>query len=480
MKKLFIKNRIIVLLVALIIGLFSAACVVASRNDNNGISSYVTGGIYTAYAEEVQEESEGTLKELKAKVSNDGKYLLLVTAFDDAILKNDGYYHIGYKYTFNGSEIDTTQLEGAKSATYYGAVALNTENGVTNYGAKEIYSNDAYEGYGLIVYEIEFETTYQEEFNLIENLRAFITEYEDNGEGGFNKVETITGNNYQNKDKYRVANGNFDNGLEGWTLTNTLGEKPFAGIDTKETFWGEGYAMNNVGSYFSSYADGADEYSQGNLASPYFIVGSEYATYMLGGAGNRNVYITIENKEGEVLALYRNTKFADFPAGEFSVEDKRAMIGNTVFLANFVTYKVDLSDFAGQEVRFVIHDYASSGWGVVYFDELNTYYASTSLVPENAILAVNELADKTALNAEIALEIAEQGDYTLDSYNLYLAKLADAKALVNDIAVAQETVDQATTALTEARLALAIRPVEEVVDANKQIRLTSGDDKVIT
>ena len=29
-------------------------------------------------------------------------------------------------------------------------------------------------------------------------------------------------------------------------------EKQFAGIDTKETFWGEGYAMNNVGSYFSS------------------------------------------------------------------------------------------------------------------------------------------------------------------------------------------------------------------------------------
>ena len=38
------------------------------------------------------------------------------------------------------------------------------------------------------------------------------------------------------------------------------------------------------------------------------------------------------------------------------------------------------------------------------------------------------LADKTALNAEIALEITEQGDYTVDSYNAYLAKLAEAKS----------------------------------------------------
>ena len=287
----------------------------------------------------------------------------------------------------------------------------------------------------------------------------------------FNKVCTC---GYINE--HRVVNGNFENGLDGWTLENTFGEAPFAGIDEKSTFWGEGYPMFNVGKYFSSYADGAQEASHGNLASSYFTVGSQYATYMLGGAGNHNVYITIENEAGEVLALYRNTKFTDFPAGDYSVEDKRAMIGNTVFLANFVSYKVDLSAFEGQKVRFVIHDYASSGWGVVYFDQLNTYHTEE---PEG-ILAENLLANKDALLAELALEIIEQGDYTADSYNVYLEKLAAAKALVSDIAVTQATVDAATAALTEARLALAVRPVEEVEGANKSFSIISGNDKEIT
>ena len=278
---------------------------------------------------------------------------------------------------------------------------------------------------------------------------------------------------------YRVANGNFENGLYGWELNNALGDAPFAGVDEKATFWGEGYPMFNVGKYFSSYADGASEGSQGTLTSPYFTVNSEYATYMLGGAGNHNVYITIEDKNGNVLALYRNTKFADLPAGDYSLEDKRAMIGDTVFLANFVTYKVDLTAFAGQEIRFVIHDYASSGWGVVFFDELNTYYVSADELPKNAVLAENLLANKNALNAELALEVTEQGDYTLDSYNAYLEKLAAAKALLGDVAVAQETVNATVDALAAARLALAVRPVEEIAGANKAFNLVSGNGKEV-
>ena len=278
---------------------------------------------------------------------------------------------------------------------------------------------------------------------------------------------------------YRVANGNFDKGLEGWVLNNTFGDAPFAGIDEKSTFWGEGYPMFNVGKYFSSYADGAAEGSHGTLSSAYFTVNSNYATYMLGGAGNHNVYITLENENGDVLALYRNTRFTDFPAGDFSLEDRRAMICNTVFLANFVTYKLDLSEFMGEKVRFVIHDYASAGWGVVYFDELNTYYTSEDELPEGALLAENLLASKDALNAEIALEIAEQGDYTADSYNVYLAKLAEAKALLGDIAVTQATVDQACAALTEARLALTVRPIEEIADTNKSFNIISGNNKEI-
>ena len=279
---------------------------------------------------------------------------------------------------------------------------------------------------------------------------------------------------------YSVVNGNFENGLEGWTIITDLGETPFGDISDRNTFWNEGYPMFNAGKYFSAYI-GEENYepAQGTLASSYFIVNSDYATYMLGGANNHNVYITIENKNGEVLALYRNTHFCDFPAGEFTVEERREMIGSSVFLANFVTYKIDLSEFAGQEVRFVIHDHASEGWGLVFFDELITYYVSVDELPENAVLAENLLANKAALNAELALEITEQGDYTADSYNAYVAKLDAAKALLGDVAVAQADVDRAVAALTEARLALAVRPVEEVQGANKSFTIISGNNKEI-
>ena len=253
---------------------------------------------------------------------------------------------------------------------------------------------------------------------------------------------------------YSIPNGNFENGLDGWTLTNTAGDAPFGGIDNKTLYWVQNFPMNNVGSYFSAYADGTSEASQGTLASPYFVARGDYATYMLGGAGNPNVYITIEDKNGNVLALYRNTMFADLPEGVTDFDAQRELVGTTVFLANFVTYKVSIAQWAGEEIRFVVHDHASENWGVVFFDELITYYSSTDVIPENAVLAENLLANKSALMAELALEVTAQGDYTADSYNAYLAKLAAAKALVDDLAVTQESVDVVVAELTVARLAL--------------------------
>ena len=277
--------------------------------------------------------------------------------------------------------------------------------------------------------------------------------------------------------RYGIANGNFENGLEGWTFVTTSGDAPFAGIDEKTIYWIQEFPMHNVGKYFSAYADGASEASQGYLASPYFVAHGEFATYMLGGAGNHNVYITIEDKDGNVLALYRNTMFADLPADVTDFDAQRELIGNTVFLANFVTYKVSIAEFAGQEIRFVVHDYASSNWGVVFFDELITYYSSADEIPEDAVLAENLLADKSALKAELALEVAEQGDYTLDSYNAYLAKLAAAKELLDDVAVTQADVDKVVAELQAAYAALEVRPIFGVEDANTSFRLTSGNSK---
>ena len=279
---------------------------------------------------------------------------------------------------------------------------------------------------------------------------------------------------------YSIANGNFENGLDGWTLTTTVGDAPFGGIDNKTHYWIQNFPMNNVGSYFSAYADGVSEASRGTLASPYFIVKSEYATYMLGGAGNPDVYITVENKDGEVLALYRNTMFCDLPEGLTDFNEQRELIGKSVFLANFVTYKVSMADFMGQEVRFVIHDYASENWGVVFFDELVTYYASEEELPEGAVLGENLLADKNGLMAEIFNAVKEQGDYTTDSYNAYFDKIVAAQLILDDIAVSQENVDRALAELIDARNALTVKPIDEIDGANKFFRLTSGNSKEIT
>ena len=270
---------------------------------------------------------------------------------------------------------------------------------------------------------------------------------------------------------YNVVNGSFENGLDGWTASESFGD-----ITDTSTFWDQQFPMFNVGSYFSSEAG-----SKGSLASSFFTVNSKYATYMIGAAGKANVYITIEDSEGNVLALYRNTKFADLPAGVEDWNEQHQLIGVSVFVCNFVTYKVDLSIFQGMTVRFVIHDNeeGNGGFGFVLFDELNTYYASESDLPENATLADNLLANKVKLEAELALAVAEQGDYTLDSFNAYRAELAAAKALVDDIAVTQAEVDSEVAALRSARLALTVRPIEAVEGSNKSFRITSGSTKEI-
>jgi hypothetical protein len=87
--------------------------------------------------------------------------------------------------------------------------------------------------------------------------------------------------------------------------------------------------------------------------------------------------------------------------------------------------------------------------------------------------------DKTALSAELALEISSQGDYTTDSFDLYKQKLAAAKQLANDTTATQSAVDKATAELTQARFALALRTVELVDGSNKELQLTSGESKEI-
>ena len=58
--------------------------------------------------------------------------------------------------------------------------------------------------------------------------------YEANGVAGTLEYTYKLG--LKDTSEYRVANGNFENGLDGWEFNNTSGDAPFAGIDEKTTF----------------------------------------------------------------------------------------------------------------------------------------------------------------------------------------------------------------------------------------------------
>lgn len=271
---------------------------------------------------------------------------------------------------------------------------------------------------------------------------------------------------------YRVVNGGFADDLEGWTPDGDIGA-----VSEQSTFWEQNLPVHNVGKYFAG-----DESRTGKLTSSLFKVGGvNKITFMLGAAGNKDCYITLENEEGATLAVWRNTKFEDIHEG-WDAEQ----IGKTQFANNLVTYVADLTEFAGETVRIVLNDNATKDFGFINFDELITYYAPGEEIPEGATPAVNELADKIALKAAVDEAITEQGDYTLDSYNAYTAKLTAAQAALDKLSATQDEVDSALSELLAAKTALAVRvPAEKtgvdktvviLVNKNKQLNLSDYID----
>ncbi len=281
--------------------------------------------------------------------------------------------------------------------------------------------------------------------------------------------------NVKDTTKYNVVNGTFDADLYGWTFEG----QEFAAISENTTFWGEQYPMHNVGKYFDAYGKNDLEPNQGTLTSSSFVVGSTgYITFMLGGAGNENCFIKVVDMNGNILAIYRNTEFRDFTPeqGGLSVEAKRELIGNQVNLANLIKYKADLSAFIGQEVKLVVVDNASSGWGVIYFDELHTYYEE--IPGSEYILAENQLANLDVLNELLAAEITEQGDYTLDSFTVYVNAINNAKASINNPYIKQSRVNELVNAINSAYEALAVREIT-VKNAETNIIVITGNEVTI-
>ncbi len=151
-----------------------------------------------------------------------------------------------------------------------------------------------------------------------------------------------------------LANGGFENGLEGWTLVGDIGN-----ISSNPSYWGGEFGMD--GTYmFSAYEPFDKEANVGTLTSSTFVVGgSGFVTFKLGGAKDGNyVYVDVVDADTKViLARYYNPLCV---GGETDCD--------------LIAYKADLSAFRGQEVFFRISDNAKEGYGLFFADSFNTYY----------------------------------------------------------------------------------------------------------
>ena len=167
---------------------------------------------------------------------------------------------------------------------------------------------------------------------------------------------------------FTLANGGFENGMDGWTLVGNIGD-----VSSATHYWvgdpesADGFAFGMDGEkMFSAYAEGASEGAVGTLTSSSFIVGGcGYVTFKLGAMKDGNyVYLDVVDAETkQILARYYNGLWAE-------------RTDNVKSGCTLIAYKADLSEFAGKEVFFRISDNANSGYGLFFADSFNTYYTS--------------------------------------------------------------------------------------------------------
>ena len=185
----------------------------------------------------------------------------------------------------------------------------------------------------------------------------------------YTEVLTTSGHNYDNDSdficnncgfdttEFRLVNGGFENGIDGWTVIGNIGN-----VSSDKTYWTEAIEFGMDGDkMFSAYVPGALESAVGTLTSSTFKVGgSGFVTFKVGAMRDENyVYVDVVDAETkQILARYYNGLWTD---AELSG-------------CKLIAYKADLSAFEGKEVFFRISDNADSGYGLFFADSFVTYY----------------------------------------------------------------------------------------------------------
>lgn len=179
--------------------------------------------------------------------------------------------------------------------------------------------------------------------------------------------------------RYQLINPGFENGdLTGWTVVegNAFGENS---VSDETTWWAEQIPYHQEGEY---HLNGwrYDESATGILRSSTFeLGGTGWITFRLGGGKHPDqAYVRIvEADSGKVIARYGNDAFSEqgFPDPTQGLK-----------LANMVQYKADLAEHLGKTLYVEIVDNATSDWGVVFADDIQTFH---DIVPEPGIIARN-------------------------------------------------------------------------------------------
>ena len=187
---------------------------------------------------------------------------------------------------------------------------------------------------------------------------------------------------------YQVANGTFETGdTSHWTFSDP--EHKIMDICTEYTWWYECFLFNRQGSFLLSGWKGG-EANTGTLTSETFTLGgSGFVTYRLGGGKNKaDCYIEFYDvTAGETAAKTYNQKFKEPSKQYYYLGYPNDLSLDGVYEANMAEYKLDLSSRLGHEIRIIIHDNATSDWGLMFVDDFITYYESASSIPSNYTVA---------------------------------------------------------------------------------------------
>ncbi len=270
---------------------------------------------------------------------------------------------------------DETVALGHKEETVAGKAATCLEAGLSDGKKCSVCNVTLEEQVEIPATGHDYDVTVKEATCTSTGLKTFTCK---NCSDTYTEVLSTSGHSYDNDSDYicnncgfdttefRLENGGFENGLDGWVVVGNIGN-----VSSETHYWHndpespDGFAFGMDGNnMFSAYAPGAEEKAVGILTSSSFVVGgSGFVTFKIGAMRDDNyVYIdVVDANTKQILARYYNGMWAE------RTNDVKS--GCTL-----VAYKADLSSFIGKEVFFRISDNADSGYGLFFADSFVTYY----------------------------------------------------------------------------------------------------------